>query len=88
MINVVVFVISRLFILQLPVFSTVPFMHNSISYDVYIKGLVEKVTNMNVIHVDNFKIFIIFTFLITRFTVDSFDTTTYLSNICCDPSCV
>jgi len=73
MINVVVFVISRLFILQLPVFSTVPFMHNSISYDVYIKGLVEKVTNMNVIHVDNFKIFIIFTFLITRFTVYSFE---------------
>jgi hypothetical protein len=47
-------------------------MPNSISYDVYIKDLVEKVANMNVIHdVDNFKIFILFVFLITRFTVGS-----------------
>ena len=72
MIKVVVFVISRLFILLLAVFSTIAFMHNSLSYDVYIKGLVEKVANMNVIHdVDRFKIFILFVFLITRFTVDS-----------------
>ena len=71
MIKVVVFVISMLFILPLPVFSTVSFMHNSISYDVYSKGVDEKVANMNVIHdVDNFKIFILFMFLVTRFTVD------------------
>jgi hypothetical protein len=49
-------------------------MHNSISYDVYSKGVDEKVANMNVIHdVDNFKIFILFMFLVTRFTVDSFE---------------
>jgi hypothetical protein len=72
MIKVVVFVISRLFILLLPVFSTIPFIHNSVSYDVYVRGLVEKVANMNVIHdVDSFKIFFLFVFLITRFTVDS-----------------
>ena len=72
MIKVVVFVISRLFILLLAVFSTIAFMHNSVSYDVYVKGLVEKVANMNVIHdVDSFKIFILFMFLITRFTVNS-----------------
>jgi len=47
-------------------------MHSSVSYDVYIIGLVEKVTNTNVIHdVANFKIFILFVLLITRFTVDS-----------------
>jgi len=58
--------------LLLAVFSTIPFMNKSISYDVYIIGLVEKVTNTNVIHdVDNFKIFILFGSLITRFTVDS-----------------
>ena len=49
-------------------------MHSSVSYDVYISGLVEKVANMKVIHdVDNFKIFILFMFLITRFTVYSFE---------------
>jgi hypothetical protein len=72
MIKVVFFVISRLFILLLAVFSTIPFMHNSITYNVYIKGLVKKVANMNVIHdVGNFKTFIPFMFLVTRFTVDS-----------------
>jgi hypothetical protein len=71
MLKAVVFVISKLFILLLAVFSTIPFMHNSISYDVYIKGFVEKVANMNVIHdVDNFKMFIPIMFLITRLTVD------------------
>ena len=41
-------------------------MQSSISYDVYIKGLVEKVVNVNVIHdVDNFKTFILFMFLVT-----------------------
>jgi hypothetical protein len=46
-------------------------MHNSISYDVYIKGFVKKVANMNAIHdVDNFRMFILFMFLVTRFTVD------------------
>jgi hypothetical protein len=72
MIKVVVFVISRLFILLLAVFSTFPFMHNSVSYDVYVRGLFKKVANMNVIHdVDSFKRFFLFVFLITRFTVDS-----------------
>jgi len=43
-------------------------------YDVYIKGLVEKVANMNAIHdVDNFRMFILFMFTVTRFTVDSFE---------------
>jgi hypothetical protein len=71
MIKAVVFVISRLFTLLLPVFPTIPFMHSSISYDVYIKGFVEKVANMNVIHdADIFKIFIPLMLLITRLTVD------------------